>query len=69
MLFSKAIHESLNKRSNSSVSKDEFCRWVKQNLFSKGVIHINDILRVIATASEDGDEEEENAAEKQKGKK
>lgn len=53
MQFGKRILDALNKRANSPVTKDEFCKWVKQNLFSKSIIHINDVLRVMTSANLD----------------
>jgi hypothetical protein len=53
MQYAKRIQESLNKRANSPITKDEFCKWVKQHLFSKSIIHVNDVLRVMTSASLD----------------
>eukprot|EP01038_Epipyxis_sp_PR26KG_P004119 gene4119-5872_t len=42
--FAKGIYESLNKKPSASITKTEFIDWIKNKVFSKGLININSIL-------------------------
>ncbi len=49
MSFARSILESLNKRSSSFITKDEFCHWVKENIFGQQLMNINDIFEEMVT--------------------
>lgn len=49
MSYARHILDSLNKRSSSFITKDEFCHWVKENVFGQQLICINDIFEEIVT--------------------
>ena len=44
--FAKSIFEALGKRPNSFISTEEVIDYTKENMFSQGIIHINDVMGV-----------------------
>jgi hypothetical protein len=50
--FSKKIYEHLNKKPNSSISKNEFCEWVKINVFNQGRVSINFVFESLNRGSD-----------------
>ena len=50
--FSKKIYEQLNKKPSSTITKNEFCDWVKLNVFSQGRVTINYVFESLNKGSD-----------------
>jgi hypothetical protein len=61
--FTKMMYDKLGKKYNSLIKKEELVRWCRENLFGKGCVNINDILKVLKDGldalGDVGDEEKE----------
>jgi len=48
MQFAKGVYEGLgNKRVNTTISKEEFGHYVKENFFNQGHLYVNDIFGML----------------------
>lgn len=47
MHYVKSIYDSLKKKPNTSISKEEFVRWARDQLFGNGIFHVNDIYSLM----------------------
>jgi hypothetical protein len=51
LLHARHIYETLgNRRTNATITKDEFVQYVKDEYFTQGIVYINDVLKTLVAA-------------------